>query len=267
MTVSVMRSRRRTWHSVICYYIGPIAARSAAHIHLSILKTNVIGRINLHGAGVMVVMLHDVGIINVWTFLAGALVIILLPGPNSLYVLRTGMGRGVKAASKAIAGVMMGDLILIFLAWAGVATLIRTSPHIFMVVKYLGAMFLLYLGVKIILGALRKREGNQPAEAVKIENYFLRALLLGVTNPKAILFYVSFFIQFIDPAVTHTAPAFAVLGSMIQLISLSYYLILLMAGSVMVRFLKNRTRLVKIGNMLTGMLFFGFAVRLMSAQS
>lgn len=212
-------------------------------------------------------MLHDVGIINVWTFLAGALVIILLPGPNSLYVLRTGMGRGAKAASKAIAGVMMGDLILIFLAWAGVATLIRTSPHIFMVVKYLGAMFLLYLGVKIILGALRKREGNHPAEAVKIENYFLRALLLGVTNPKAILFYVSFFIQFIDPAVTHTAPAFAVLGSMIQLISLSYYLILLMAGSVMVRFLKNRTRLVKIGNMLTGMLFFGFAVRLMSAQS
>lgn len=267
MTVSVMRSRRRTWHSVICYYIGPMAARSAAHIHLSILKTNVIGRINLHGVGVMVVMLHDVGIINVWTFLAGALVIILLPGPNSLYVLRTGMGRGAKAASKAIAGVMMGDLILIFLAWAGVATLIRTSPHIFMVVKYLGAMFLLYLGVKIILGALRKREGNQPAEAVKIENYFLRALLLGVTNPKAILFYVSFFIQFIDPAVTHTAPAFAVLGSMIQLISLSYYLILLMAGSVMVRFLKNRTRLVKIGNMLTGMLFFGFAVRLMSAQS
>lgn len=267
MTLSVMRSRRTTWHSVICYYIGPIAARSAAHIHLLILKTNVIGRINLHGAGVMVVMLHDVGIINVWTFLAGALVIILLPGPNSLYVLRTGMGRGAKAASKAIAGVMMGDLILIFLAWAGVATLIRTSPHIFMVVKYLGAMFLLYLGVKIILGALRKREGNQPAEAVKIENYFLRALLLGVTNPKAILFYVSFFIQFIDPAVTHTAPAFAVLGSMIQLISLSYYLILLMAGSVMVRFLKNRTRLVKLGNMLTGMLFFGFAVRLMSAQS
>ena len=88
-----------------------------------------------------------------------------------------------------------------------------------------------------------------------------------MTNPKAILFYVSFFIQFIDPAVTHTAPAFAVLGSMIQLISLSYYLILLVAGSVMVRFLKNRTRLVKIGNMLTGMLFFGFAVRLMSAQS
>ena len=114
---------------------------------------------------------------------------------------------------------------------------------------------------------MRKREGNQPAEAVKIENTFLRALLLGVTNPKAILFYVSFFIQFIDPAVTHTAPAFAVLGSMIQLISLSYYLILLMAGSVMVRFLKNRTRLVKLGNMLTGMLFFGFAVRLMSAQS
>ncbi len=212
-------------------------------------------------------MLHDVGIINVWTFLAGALVIILLPGPNSLYVLRTGMSRGAKAATRAIAGVMLGDLVLIFLAWAGVATLIRTSPHIFMVVKYLGAMFLLYLGAKIIIGTLRKRDGEQPAEAVKQENYFLRALLLGVTNPKAILFYVSFFIQFIDPAVTHTAPAFALLGLMIQGISLSYYTILLLAGAMMVRFLRSRARLVKLANMLTGMLFFGFAVRLVSAQS
>ncbi|ORM72318.1 leucine efflux protein LeuE [Pantoea wallisii] len=212
-------------------------------------------------------MLHDVGIINVWTFLAGALVIILLPGPNSLYVLRTGMSRGAKAATRAIAGVMLGDLVLIFLAWAGVATLIRTSPHIFMVVKYLGAMFLLYLGAKIIIGTLRKRDSEQPAEAVKQENYFLRALLLGVTNPKAILFYVSFFIQFIDPAVTHTAPAFALLGLMIQGISLSYYTILLLAGAMMVRFLRSRARLVKLANMLTGMLFFGFAVRLVSAQS
>jgi leucine efflux protein len=215
----------------------------------------------------MALMLQDLGIIDLWTFLAGALVIILLPGPNSLYVLRTGMGRGIKAASKAIAGVMAGDLILIFLAWAGVATLIRTSPHIFMMVRYLGAMFLLYLGIKIIMGALRQRADTQPAEPVKAENYFLRAVLLGVTNPKAILFYVSFFIQFIDPKVTHTAPAFATLGALIQLISFSYYSVLLVAGAVMVRFLRSRTRLVKFANMLTGMLFFGFAVRLVSAQS
>ena len=102
-------------------------------------------------------MLQDLGIIDLWTFLAGALVIILLPGPNSLYVLRTGMGRGMKAASKAIAGVMAGDLILIFLAWAGVATLIRTSPHIFMMVRYLGAMFLLYLGIKIIIAGQSRK--------------------------------------------------------------------------------------------------------------
>ncbi|ORM71803.1 leucine efflux protein LeuE [Pantoea rwandensis] len=212
-------------------------------------------------------MLHEVGIINLWTFLAGALVIILLPGPNSLYVLRTGMSRGAKAATRAIAGVLLGDIFLILLAWAGVATLIRTSPHIFMIVKYMGAMFLLYLGAKIIMAAFRKRGASEPVAPVKEENYFLRAILLGITNPKSILFYVSFFIQFIDPAVTHTAPAFAVLGSMIQMISLSYYTVLLLAGSVMVRFLKNRTRLVKLANMLTGMLFFGFAVRLVSAQS
>ncbi|MCE0491213.1 leucine efflux protein LeuE [Pantoea sp. Mb-10] len=212
-------------------------------------------------------MLHDVGIINLWTFLAGALVIILLPGPNSLYVLRTGMSRGPRAASRAIAGVLLGDIFLIILAWAGVATLIRTSPTLFMVVKYLGALFLLYLGIKIILAAFRQQSRQASEQGVKEENYFVRAILLGFTNPKAILFYVSFFIQFIDPNVTHTGPAFAVLGAMIQMISLSYYTTLLFAGSLMVRFLRHRTRLVKLANMLTGMLFFGFAVRLVSAQS
>ncbi|MBT8499727.1 leucine export protein LeuE [Pantoea agglomerans] len=166
-------------------------------------------------------MFHDYGVVNFWTFLAGALVIVMVPGPNSLYVLRTGISRGMRAAYRGVAGVVLGDVFLIFLAWAGIATLIQASPHVFTAVKYLGALFLSWLGIKIIWSALRQPPQGAPVPAVRQENYFLKAFMLSITNPKSILFYVSFFIQFIDPATAHSAAAFSVLGAVLQIISLS----------------------------------------------
>ncbi|WP_313110995.1 leucine efflux protein LeuE [Pseudescherichia sp.] len=211
-------------------------------------------------------MFHDYGVLNFWTFLAGALVIIMVPGPNSLYVLRTGISRGIRAAYRGVAGVVLGDVILIFLAWAGIATLIQTSPHVFTAIKYLGALFLSWLGIKIIWSALHqpREAGNVPA--IRKENYFLKAFMLSITNPKSILFYVSFFIQFIDPASAHSAAAFSLLGAVLQLISVSWMTFLLLAGAAVARWLGTRRRLVRLANSLTGLLFIGFAARLAAAQ-
>jgi len=211
-------------------------------------------------------MFHDYGVVNFWTFLAGALVIVMVPGPNSLYVLRTGISRGIRAAYRGVAGVVLGDVFLIFLAWAGIATLIQTSPHVFIAIKYLGALFLSWLGIKIIWSALHqpREAGNVPA--IRKENYFLKAFMLSITNPKSILFYVSFFIQFIDPASAHSAAAFSLLGAVLQLISVSWMTFLLMARAAVARWLGTRRRLVRLGNSLTGLLFIGFAARLAAAQ-
>ncbi|WP_312409835.1 leucine efflux protein LeuE [Pseudescherichia sp.] len=211
-------------------------------------------------------MFHDYGVVNFWTFLAGALVIVMVPGPNSLYVLRTGISRGIRAAYRGVAGVVLGDVFLIFLAWAGIATLIQASPHVFTAIKYLGALFLSWLGIKIIWSALHqpREAGNVPA--IRKENYFLKAFMLSITNPKSILFYVSFFIQFIDPSSAHSAAAFSLLGAVLQLISLSWMTFLLLAGAAVARWLGTRRRLVRLGNSLTGLLFIGFAARLAAAQ-
>lgn len=211
-------------------------------------------------------MFHDYGVVNFWTFLAGAVVIVMIPGPNSLYVLRTGISRGMRAAYRGVAGVVLGDVFLIFLAWAGIATLIQTSPHIFTDVKYLGALFLSWLGIKIIWSALHQPLKDSSVPAVRKENYFLKAFMLSITNPKSILFYVSFFIQFIDPASEHSAAAFSLLGAVLQLISLSWMTFLLIAGAAVARWLGSRRRLVRMGNSLTGLLFIGFAARLAAAQ-
>lgn len=76
-------------------------------------------------------MLESFGVLNLWTYLAGVVFIIILPGPNTLYVLKTGVSRGVRAGYTAALGVFIGDAILIFCAYIGVASLIRTTPFLF----------------------------------------------------------------------------------------------------------------------------------------
>ncbi|HHH6298437.1 TPA: leucine efflux protein LeuE [Escherichia coli] len=211
-------------------------------------------------------MLHDYGVLNLWTFLAGALFIVIIPGPNSLYVLRTGISRGIGAAYRGVAGVMLGDTLLIFLAWAGIAALIQTSPNIFIIVRYLGALFLLWLGIKILWTTMRQPPQGSADKVIKIENYCLKAFLLSITNPKSILFHVSFFIQFIDPAVTNTGFAFSFLGAVLQIISLSWLSILLLTGAALARWFRGHKRVVKLANSLTGLLFISFAAHLAATQ-
>ena len=144
-------------------------------------------------------MFESLGVINVWTYLVGLFFIIIAPGPNSLYVLRTGVVRGIGPGYKAALGVFVGDAILIFCAYLGIASLIRTTPLLFTLVRYLGALYLLYLGVKILHANFVARKAGQASVMDPGERYFTKALTLSLTNPKAIFFFLSVFPQFIEP--------------------------------------------------------------------
>lgn len=86
----------------------------------------------------------------------------------------------------------IGDAVLMLLAFAGVATLIKTTPVLFNIVRYLGAIYLLWLGGKMLYSVLTQREGHADAGAEPGSAILKRSLTLSLTNPKAILFYVSF---------------------------------------------------------------------------
>lgn len=143
-------------------------------------------------------MFAEFGVLNYLTYLVGAVFIILVPRPNTFFVLKTGIAHGVKKGYLAAAGVFIGDAVLMFLAFAGVATLIKTTPVLFNVVRYLGAIYLLWLGGKMLYAVLTQRDGQSDASAEPASAILKRSLTLSLTNPKAILFYVSFFVQFID---------------------------------------------------------------------
>lgn len=211
-------------------------------------------------------MLEMFGVINIWTYLAGLTMIILAPGPNSLYVLKSSSSFGVKAGYQAASAVLIGDAVLILLSYLGVASLIQASPVLFTLIRYLGAAYLLYLGLKIIHQLLRKDSADAASSErpKKSENVFFKSLSLSLTNPKAILFYVSFFIQFIDYTYDHTWLSYLILASILEVFSIVYLSALIFLGTSLTQMFRNHKRLSQVGNGILGMFFMGFAARLAS---
>ncbi|BBQ84028.1 MULTISPECIES: leucine efflux protein LeuE [Enterobacteriaceae] len=212
-------------------------------------------------------MFADFGVLNYWTYLLGAIFIILVPGPNTLFVLKTGVAHGIRKGYMAALAVFIGDAVLMFLSFAGVATLIKTTPLLFNIVRYLGAFYLLYLGGKMLYSTLKRKAAGQDAHAEPGHAIFKRALTLSLTNPKAILFYVSFFVQFIDVHAATPGLAFFILALTLELVSFTYLSFLIVSGSLVTRYVKTRKKLAKIGNSLIGLVFVGFAARLATLQS
>lgn len=102
-------------------------------------------------------------------------------------------------------------------------------------------------------------------ETVKAYTHFI--LTLSLTNPKAILFYVSFFVQFIDVNAKAPGVAFFILALTLEVISFCYMSFLILSGSFVTRYVKTRKKLAKLGNSLIGLVFVGFAARLATLQS
>ncbi|MFH9010491.1 leucine efflux protein LeuE [Streptomyces sp. NPDC017943] len=213
------------------------------------------------------------GVIDLPTYLAGLALIILLPGPNSLYVLSVAARRGVRAGYTAASGVWCGDAVLMTLSAAGVASLLQANAVLFAVVKYAGAGYLTWLAVGMLRAARamwRTRAERTAATASTPvpaeERPFRRALVVSLINPKAILFFVAFFVQFVDPGYAHPALSFVVLGILAQLASVLYLSALIFGGTRLAAAFRRRRRLSAGATSAAGALFLGFAVKLSLAS-
>lgn len=215
------------------------------------------------------------GVTDLPTYLAGLVLIILLPGPNSLYVLSVAARRGVRKGYTAAFGVFTGDAVLMTLAAVGAGALLQTSPMLFGIVKLLGAGYLTWLAIGMLRGAWtmwrarRERDGERAAVPVAeagaeadTERPYRRALLISVFNPKAILFLMSFFVQFVDPGYAYPALSFLLLGGLLQIGSFLYLTTLIFGGTRLAAAFRRRKRLSSVASSAAGVLFLGFAAKL-----
>ena len=216
------------------------------------------------------------GVTDLWTYVIGAVGIILLPGPNSLFVLSVATVRGVKAGYQGALGVFVGDTILLLLTALGAAGLLRTYPALFMMVKYAGAAYLTWVGLNLIRAAVQKWRSHTAADVAMeadvtqatahLQQPFKRALVISLLNPKAILFLLSFFIQFIDPAYETPAVPFLILSAIIMVFSALYLSALIFAGARLAQGFSRRKRLSAGLSSAVGGLFVWFGAKLATAS-
>jgi leucine efflux protein len=210
------------------------------------------------------------GIIDLTAFVIGTIVIVLLPGPNSLYVMTVASSRGVAQGYRGACGIFVGDTVLMVLSTTGVASLLHSTPALFMALKYAGAAYLAWLGWGLLRAGIQTwRQGVSLSEAGPVPDPgdpFRKALIISLMNPKAILFFISFFIQFVSPDYPHPVLSFVILGVIVQVCSALYLSALIFGGARLARYFRERRRLSATGLAGVGAMFIGFGFKLASAS-
>jgi len=210
------------------------------------------------------------GITDLATFILGTIFIVLLPGPNSMYVTMVASRWGVAAGYRGACGIFLGDLILMTLSASGVASLLVAVPALFMVLKYAGGAYLVWLGIGLLRAAVQRWHGSEVTASQLTEadasRPFRTALVISLMNPKAILFFVSFFIQFVSPDYPHPELSFLILGLIVQACSALYLSALIFGGSYLADAFRRRRRLSAGATGSVGGLFIGFGIKLAGAS-
>ena len=169
---------------------------------------------------------------NIWLFVGAVLILVFVPGPNTLYIVARSIQQGLKAGIISSLGVHVGTLFHIAAAAFGLSALLLSSAIAFNLVKYAGAAYLIYLGIKTLL----TKEGTESApqlEQADLSRVFWQGVIVNLFNPKTALFFFAFLPQFIDPARGSITLQIIVLGViMIVLGSLSDWSYALAAGSI-----------------------------------
>ena len=202
------------------------------------------------------------GVTDLWTYVIGAIGIILLPGPNSLFILSVATVRGVRPAYRGAFGVFLGDIVLLALVGLGAAGLMRSYPELFMVVKYAGAAYLAWLGAYMLFA---KPGAPSPIE-IRPSQFLRQALFITLLNPKAILFYMAFFPLFVDPVQQQGVLTYGFMAATIAALTFLYGL----AATLLTYFFAERVRasprISQALEKLAGVVLIGFGIKLVVSQ-
>ena len=181
-----------------------------------------------------------------WLFCLAALALLAIPGPAVLYIVVQSGERGRRVGLASVAGIHLGTLVHIAAAAAGLSALIVASSLAFSVVKYAGAAYLVYLGVRKLLERELPAELERRAETLR--RAFARGVVVNVLNPKTALFFLAFLPQFVDTSRGGVWSQVLVLGLVfvgLGLVSDSLYAL---AAGTIGGLLRRRRRVVRYGS-------------------
>jgi threonine/homoserine/homoserine lactone efflux protein len=166
-------------------------------------------------------------------YIGAAALLVITPGPDLLYVLTMSIGRGTRAGVLSAAGVSMGVLIHTLAVTFGLAVLLQTSTIAYTLIKYLGGLYLIYLGVQTLRHPLDLSLNQAGALTACKREYFVRGMMSNVLNPKVALFFLTFLPQFVTAEGGSATMQMLALGIIYALLAISIKSsVAMMSGSV-----------------------------------
>lgn len=165
-------------------------------------------------------------------FVLAATVILVIPGPTILLVISQAVAHGRRSVVPLVAGVLLGDFTAMTLSLLGLGAIMATSAALFSIFKWIGALYLIYLGIKLWKSNPKNNSTQDNAEKASTRSLFKSSFIVTALNPKSIAFFVAFLPQFVDPL----QPAFFQLtllgGTFLFLATLNATLYALFAGQL-----------------------------------
>lgn len=205
-------------------------------------------------------------------FMAAGWLLNLTPGPDVLYIVSSALKNGVRAGAVAALGIVSGCLVHVFAAALGVGALLAASATAFTVLKWVGAAYLVWMGVKLLAApggswtvptaADRVMNPSAAARAVDLGRVFRQGFLTNVLNPKVALFFLAFVPQFIAPGTPDKVTAFLLLGLLFSLNSLPINLGYAWVAGWASRRIGTVQRTLHAMDRAAGLMFIGFGLKL-----
>lgn len=149
-------------------------------------------------------------------FIVAGLLLNIAPGPDSLFIMTRSAVQGWRAGSVAALGIGSGTFVHIFAAALGISAILATSANAFLILKYIGAIYLVYIGIRLVFSkqkvSVESATSNLSSYEMSYRKIYIQGFLTNVLNPKVALFFLAFVPQFISPDAVHKSVAFIILG-------------------------------------------------------
>jgi threonine/homoserine/homoserine lactone efflux protein len=198
-------------------------------------------------------------LVNLSLFITASLALLLTPGPAVLYIVARSVDQGRKAGLVSVLGIEVGTLFHIAAAALGLSALLMSSALLFDIVKYLGAAYLIYLGIRKLMSKDEMAEIGVDKQQ-KLSQIFRQGVIVNVLNPKTALFFFAFLPQFVDPARGSVPLQMIMLGTIFVLLaSTTDGLYALLAGTFG-GWLKGNRRFMRVQRYVTGTVYIGLGV-------
>ena len=205
------------------------------------------------------------GIHDLALFVVSGLLLNMMPGPDSLLIMLRSGSQGWRAGSVAALGIGTGTMVHVLAAALGLSALLSASAELFTVIKLMGALYLVYLGISLLRQGTSSSVASEPAVSLPALSYgriFRQGLLTNLLNPKVALFFLAFVPQFIAPDAPQKALAFIVLGCIFNINGMIWCHLLAFSTAYASRKVRLPARLGRWLNRLMGGLFVGLGIKL-----